>query len=94
MQDILATEFKPKRIIDNPSEQKLREWSLEQGGVITEFGNLSVVTAVRNRIAKFTEVVMGELSQEDVQLVRKVMVYLRDKEMIILDREIIKAIMP
>ena len=94
MQDILATEFKPKRIIDNPSEQKLREWSLEQGGVITEFGNLSVVTAVRNRIAKFTEVVMGELSQEDVQLVRKVMAYLRDKEMIMLDRVIIKAIMP
>jgi len=37
---------------------------------------------------------MGELSQEDVQLVRKVMAYLRDKEMIMLDREIIKAIMP
>ncbi|GAI29804.1 unnamed protein product [marine sediment metagenome] len=56
MHDILAKEFKPKRIIDNPSEEKLREWALEQGGVITEFGNLSVVTTVRNRIAKFTEV--------------------------------------
>ncbi|GAJ10425.1 unnamed protein product [marine sediment metagenome] len=64
MQDIFAEEFKPKRIIDNPSEEKLREWALEQGGIITEFGNLSVVTAVRNRIAKFTEVVMGELDQE------------------------------
>ena len=86
MQDVFAAEFKPKRIIDNPSEEKLREWALEQGGIITEFGNLSVVTAVRNRIAKFTEVVMGELAQEDVQLVHKVLGYLRTKEMIKLDR--------
>jgi len=86
MQDVFAAEFKPKRIIDNPSEEKLREWSLEQGGIITEFGNLSVVTAVRNRIAKFTEVVMGELDQEDVQLVHRVLGYLRTKEMIRLDR--------
>jgi len=86
MQDVFAAEFKPKRIIDNPSEEKLREWALEQGGIITEFGNLSVVTAVRNRIAKFTEVVMGELDQEDVQLVHRVLEYLRDKEMIKLNR--------
>lgn len=85
MQDILS-EFRPKRIIDNPSEDKLREWALEQGGVITEFGNLAVTTAVRNRIAKLTEVVMEELSQEDVHLVHRVMEYLRDKEMIQLDR--------
>ena len=86
MQDIFAEEFKPKRIIDNPSEEKLREWALEQGGIITEFGNLSVVTAVRNRIAKFTEVVTGELDQEDVQLIHRVLEYLRTKEMIKLDR--------
>ena len=86
MQDIFAKEFQPKRIIDNPPEEKLREWALDQGGVVTEFGNLSVVTSVRNRIAKFTEVVMGELEQEDIQLVHEIMEYLRDKEMIMLDR--------
>ncbi len=86
MQDIFAEEFQPKRIIDNPPEEKLKEWALEQGGVITEFGNLSVVTSVRNRIAKFTEVVMGELKQEDAQLVHRVLEYLRGKEMIQLDR--------
>ncbi|GAI49679.1 unnamed protein product, partial [marine sediment metagenome] len=69
MQDIFAKEFQPKRIIDNPSEEKLREWALEQGGIITEFGNLSVVTIVRNRIAKFTEVVMGKISPEDMELI-------------------------
>ena len=86
MHSILAREFKPKRIVDNPSEDQLREWALEQGGVITEFGNLSVVTTVRNRIAKFTEVVMGELNGKDSQLIHKVMEYLKNKEMIKLDR--------
>jgi phosphoenolpyruvate carboxykinase (ATP) len=86
MHRIFDKEFKPKRIIDNPSEEKLREWSLEQGGIITEFGNLSVITAVRNRIAKFTEVVMGELDEEDSQLVHQALNYLRNKEMIKLDR--------
>ena len=81
-----AEMFQPKRIIDNPSDEKLREWALEQGGVITEFGNLAVITKVRNRIAKFTEVVMGELGEEDRQLVHKVMEYLKDKEVIQLDR--------
>jgi len=86
MQDIFTLEFRPKGIVDNPSEEKLRGWSLGRGGVITEFGNLSVVTAVRNRIAKFTEVVMDELSQEDTQLVHQVLEYLKGKEMIRLDR--------
>jgi len=86
MQNIFAEEFQPKRIIDNPSEEKLRERALEQGGTITEFGNLSVVTSVRNRIAKFTEVVMGELNPADTELVHKVLKYLKTKEMIRLDR--------
>ena len=86
MHSILAREFKPKRIVDNPSEDQLREWALEQGGVITEFGNLSVVTTVRNRIAKFTEVVMDKLGEKDSQLIHKVMEYLKNKEMIKLDR--------
>jgi len=81
-----AEMFQPKRIIDNPSDEKLREWALEQGGVITEFGNLAVTTQVRNRIAKFTEVVMGELDDEDRELVHKVLEYLSDKEVIQLDR--------
>ena len=60
MHRIFARGFKPKRIIDNPSEAELRGWALERGGVTTEFGNLSVVTSVRSRSAKFPEVIMGE----------------------------------
>jgi len=86
MQKILEENFLPKRIIDNPSEEKLKEWALEQGGVITEFGNLSVITAVRNRIAKFTEIVMDKLDEGNDRLVHQVLDYLKDKEMIKLDR--------
>ena len=74
MQNIFNQEFQPKKIIDNPSEEQLRDWALDQGGIITEFGNLSVVTQTRNRIAKFTEVVVGEFNDaEDKQLVHQVM---------------------
>jgi len=78
--------FQPKGIIDNPTDEKLRKWAFEKGGVVTEFGSLSVTTNVRNRIAKFTEIVTGDLKPEDDQLVREVCCYLKDKEMIQLDR--------
>ena len=78
--------FKPKGIINNPSDAELRAWALEQGGVITEFGNLSVTTKVRSRIAKFTEIVTGDVKPEDDKLLRKVMEYIKTKEVIQLDR--------
>ncbi|MEE9520393.1 MAG: hypothetical protein V3V43_01575, partial [Dehalococcoidales bacterium] len=71
--------FKPKGIINNPSDAELRAWALEQGGVITEFGNLSVTTKVRSRIAKFTEIVTGDVKPEDDKLLRKVMEYIKTK---------------
>ena len=86
MHKIFDKEFRPKRIIDNPSEAELRGWALEQGGIITEFGNLSVVTRVRNRIAKFTEVVLGDFHRDDEQLVHQVMEYLKTRDVIMLDR--------
>ncbi len=78
--------FKPKGIINNPSDAELRAWALEQGGVITEFGNLSVTTKVRSRIAKFTEIVTGDVKPEDDKLLRKVMEYIKTKKVIQLDR--------
>ena len=84
MQNVFLESFKPKQVIDNPSEEELRARSLEQGGTITEFGNLAVVTSVRNRIAKFTEVIMSDPGENE--LVGKVLDYLKDKEMIKLDR--------
>ena len=78
--------FLPKKIIDNPSEEGLREWALQHGGIITEFGNLSVTTRVRNRIAKLTEIIMDQPDPEDVELIHEVLDYLKSKEVIMLDR--------
>jgi len=83
---IFGKPFEPKKIIDNPSDDSLRGWALQHGGVITEFGNLSVTTSVRNRMAKFTEVIMDEPETADLELIHEVLDYVRSKEMIMLDR--------
>jgi len=86
MDKIFGKTFQPSKIIDNPSDESLREWALQHGGVITEFGNLSVTTKVRNRIAKMTEVIMDEPDSEDLELVHKVLDYLKSQEVLMLDR--------
>ncbi|MBN1190137.1 MAG: hypothetical protein JXA46_10325 [Dehalococcoidales bacterium] len=60
MKNIFLESFRPQNIIDNPSIQELKELSMQQWGIITEFGNFSVVTPVRNRIAKFTGVILND----------------------------------
>lgn len=86
MEQLLGKKFEPKKIIDNPSEQSLRVWALEHGGAISEFGNLSVTTKVRNRMAKLTEVILDQPDPEDTELVHSVLDYLKSKEVIALDR--------
>ncbi len=86
MNNLFGKAFQPKKIIDNPLAESLREWALQHGGVTTEFGNLSVVTRVRNRIAKFTEVRMEDPEPHDLELLHEVLDYLKGREMIQLDR--------
>jgi phosphoenolpyruvate carboxykinase (ATP) len=91
MLPLIAGKFKPKKIYDNPTEATMRHWALEKGGAITEFGNLAVVSKVRNRSAKFTKVVTGKPHSEDEALINEVMEYLKDKEVIQLDRVMCQA---
>jgi phosphoenolpyruvate carboxykinase (ATP) len=85
--DICGVNFQPGEVIDNPSDFQLREWALDQGGMITQAGNLAVITKVRNRSAKFTEIFYDKAPDEDdLKLLREVFDYLKDKEMIRLDR--------
>jgi phosphoenolpyruvate carboxykinase (ATP) len=86
MEQILGKPFEPGKIIDNPSEESLRAWALEHGGMVTEFGNLAVTTNVRNRMAKLTEVIMDQPDPEDTKLVHEVLDYLKTREVIALDR--------
>jgi phosphoenolpyruvate carboxykinase (ATP) len=83
----ISDEFKPKETIDNPSDNELRDWALEGGGVITSFGNLAVFTKVKSRIAKFTQVyIEQELNSDEKQILTGVQDYLKSKKMIKLDR--------
>ncbi len=85
--EIFGMEFDPGRVIDNPSDLQLREWALDQGGVITQTGNLAVTTKVRSRSAKFTEIFHDRAPEEgDLKLIGEVFDYLKDKELIRLDR--------
>lgn len=86
MNKIFGKPFQPRKIIDNPSDESLRGWALQHGGVITEFGNLSVVTRVRHRMAKLTEVIIGDPDPDDLELIGNVLDYLKGKELIMLDR--------
>ncbi len=86
MNKIFGKTFQPKKIIDNPSDESLREWALQHGGGITEFGNLSVITRVRHRMAKLTEVIMGDPDPDDLELIGNVLDYLKGKEMIAKDK--------
>ncbi|MBE0480133.1 MAG: phosphoenolpyruvate carboxykinase, partial [Dehalococcoidia bacterium] len=86
MDEILGKGFRPRTIIDNPSEDSLREWALQHGGLITEFGNLAVETRVRNRMAKFTEVIMDRPEPKDLDLIAGVLEYVKTRDLIMLDR--------
>ncbi|HEX77015.1 MAG TPA: phosphoenolpyruvate carboxykinase [Dehalococcoidia bacterium] len=86
MREIFGKAFQPRKIIDNPTEENLRQRALEQGGAITQFGNLSVTTRVRHRMARLTEVIMDRPDPEDVALIHQVLDYLKGQEVIMLDR--------
>ena len=83
---ILGFDFRPKRIIDNPSDADLRQIAMNQGGIITQFGNLAVVTKVRNRSAKFTEIILRDLNSSEKELLTEVFDAVKGMEFIQLDR--------
>jgi phosphoenolpyruvate carboxykinase (ATP) len=85
--EIYGRMFRPGKVVNNPTDEQLRIWALQQGGMITQVGNLAVTTKVRNRSAKFTEIFHDKTPDEaDLKLIDEVFEYLRDKEVIRLDR--------
>ncbi|MEW6553967.1 MAG: phosphoenolpyruvate carboxykinase (ATP) [Actinomycetota bacterium] len=85
--EIYGQKFEPGKVIDNPSDLQLREWALEQGGMMTQTGNLAVITNVRSRSAKFTEIYHDKAPEEkDLKLIHDVFEHLKNNEVIRLDR--------
>lgn len=83
---IMDFDFNPRKIIYNPSDKELRNLATQQGGIITQFGNLSVISKVRNRSAKFTEVILRDLNHNEVELIKEAFEYIKNIEIIQLDR--------
>ena len=85
--EIYGKVFEPGKVTGNPEGDQLRAWAIEQGGVITQAGNLAVITKVRSRSAKFTEIFHDRKpDKKDLKLIDEVFEYLKDKEVIRLDR--------
>jgi phosphoenolpyruvate carboxykinase (ATP) len=88
---VLGREIHLGRVIDNPSVDTLRSWAFEKGGMITQFGSLAVTTQVRSRIAKFTEIIMGDPQLKEAELLNRVLEMVKEKEFIQIDRVMCQA---
>ncbi|MBN1917758.1 MAG: phosphoenolpyruvate carboxykinase [Verrucomicrobia bacterium] len=83
---ILDFDFTPKKLIANPSDAELREMCLRQDGKITQFGNIAVISRVRNRSAKFTEVIWDKLDADDRETLTEAFRAIEEKTIIQLDK--------
>jgi len=83
---ILDFDFAPNKMIDNPSDAELREMCLRQDGKITQFGNIAVISRVRNRSAKFTEIFFEALPPKDREILELAFQAISEKTMIQIDR--------
>jgi phosphoenolpyruvate carboxykinase (ATP) len=83
---ILDFEFAPKNLINNPTDAELRAMCLKQDGKVTQFGNIAVISRVRNRSAKFTEVIFDKLDADDHETLAHAFRAIQEKTMIQLDR--------
>ena len=82
---ILKQPPKPKKLLENLSSEELRALAKDEEQT-TEFGSASYITKIRNRSAKFTEVIEDEPTLEQEETVKKVQEYLKDQEMIFVKR--------
>lgn len=80
----------PKELIVNPSFRELRELARKDERT-TEFGSPSYITRIRNRSAKFTEIIYDEPNETQRATIERVHEYLRGKSLIRLDRQMCKT---
>jgi len=76
---------KRMKLIENPSFGELREMARSEEKT-TIYGSASYVTRIRSRSAKFTEIIEDKPHPAQEDTIEKVNEYLKDKEVIMLDR--------
>lgn len=74
---------KQSEIIENPGREQLREFAKHQEKT-TEFGSASYITKIKNRSAKFTEIV--EKEEEHETILKEVVEFLKGKELVSVQR--------
>jgi phosphoenolpyruvate carboxykinase (ATP) len=87
--NIFENQLQPKEIIINPSFEELRSIAKERE-LTTEFGSASYTSKIRNRSAKFTDIIYGETTDEQENMLREVQEYIKEKTIVRLDRRMCK----
>lgn len=77
--------IKPREIIKDLSKEELRKLA-EKDEVTTEFGSAAYVTHIRNRSAKFTEIIENEPNEAQKALIKQGLEYISKKRMIMVER--------
>ncbi|MCD4783652.1 MAG: phosphoenolpyruvate carboxykinase (ATP) [Candidatus Eremiobacteraeota bacterium] len=74
-----------KEMIINPSFDELREMAKDNERT-TEFGSASYVSRIRSRSAKFTDIIYGETTEYQENLVREAQEHMKTRKLLRIDR--------
>jgi phosphoenolpyruvate carboxykinase (ATP) len=74
-----------KEIIKNPSFAEIRKMAADKEKT-TEFGSASYTSKIKNRSAKFTDIIYEDLNPEQEQMLREAQESLKNRKLIRLDR--------
>jgi phosphoenolpyruvate carboxykinase (ATP) len=74
-----------KEIIKNPAFDEIRKMARDKERT-TQFGSASYTSKIRNRSAKFTDIVYGEATGEQEKMLKDVQEHLKGRRLIRLDR--------
>jgi phosphoenolpyruvate carboxykinase (ATP) len=87
--NVFENTVQAKDFIVNPSFDELRKLAKDRE-VTTEFGSASYTSKIRNRSAKYTEILYNDATQEQETMVTKAQEYLKTKTLVRLDRQMCK----
>jgi phosphoenolpyruvate carboxykinase (ATP) len=84
--NVFKNPVRAKEVIVNPSFEELRSLAKNKE-ITTEFGSASYTSKVRNRSAKFTEILYDGPSDEQTKMIEDVQEYLKGQTLVRLDRQ-------
>jgi len=73
------------KLIENPSDEDLRKLA-KHDEITTNVGSPSYISKIRSRSKKFTEIIEDNPTQDQLEFLDKLENYLKDKELIMIDR--------